>query len=86
VGYGLVAELAGDEVRLRWDETIHGGLAAVRVVSDGRFGERELARVSSVGFAERVEPGETRRYRLVGVRADGSEAPPSPVLVVEVPE
>jgi fibronectin type 3 domain-containing protein len=86
VGYGLVAELAGDEVRLRWDETIHGGLAAVRVVSDGRFGEQELARVSSVGFAERVEPGETRRYRLVGVRADGSEAPPSPVLVVEVPE
>ena len=58
----------------------------MRVIREGRLGDEELARVSSVGFSERVRPGQTLRYRLVGVRADGSDAPPSPVLEVKVPD
>ena len=54
---------------------------------EGGLGDDELARVSAPSFAHRdVKPGETLRYRLVGVRADGSEAPPSPLLEVTVPE
>jgi fibronectin type 3 domain-containing protein len=86
VDYGLEAELEGESLRLRWDEVIHQEVATVRVIREGRLGDEELARVSSVGFSERVRPGQTLRYRLVGVRADGSDAPPSPVLEVKVPE
>ena len=87
VGYGLRAELEGDAVMLRWDESIHRELAAVRVISEGGLGDDELARVTSPGFAHRnVKPGKTLRYRLVGVRADGSEAPPSPLFELSVPE
>jgi hypothetical protein len=87
VGYGLAAAVEGDEVRLRWDAAVAGELAAVRVIETGRFGDDELGRASEPSFTQRgVKRGETRRYRLVGVRPDGSTAPPSPVLEVRVPE
>ena len=87
VDYGLHAEMEGDAVMLRWDEAIHRDVAVVRVIAEGRLGDDELARVSSPSFAHRdVRPGETLHYRLVGVRADGSEAPPSTVLEVKVPD
>lgn len=87
VDYGLVAEPEGGAVLLRWDESIGRDLAQVRVISEGRLGDDELARVASDRFEHRgVRPGQTLRYRLVGVRPDGSEAPPSRVLQVTVPE
>jgi len=87
VGYGLRAEMEGDAVMLRWDESIHRDVAVVRVIAEGGLGDDELARASSPGFAHRgVEPGQTLHYRLIGVREDGSEAPPSPVLEVKVPD
>jgi fibronectin type 3 domain-containing protein len=87
IGYGLSADVAGDQVALRWDPEVQRELAAVRVLVGGSFGDRELARVETPAFVHRgVSAGETLRYRLVGVRADGSEAPPSPVLEVRVPD
>jgi hypothetical protein len=87
VDYGLRAETEGDAVLLRWDEAIQRDVAQVRVIAEGGLGDDELARVSESYFAHRgVKAGQTLRYRLVGVRADGSEAPPSPVLEVRVPE
>jgi hypothetical protein len=87
VGYGLSAEVEGDTVTLRWDAAVQRELAAVRVLVDGSFGERELARADTPGFVHRDVPsGKTLRYRLVGVRPDGSEAPTSPVLEVKIPD
>ena len=87
VDYGLRAELDGDTVQLRWDEAIQRDVAAVRVIAEGRLGDDQLARVSESHFAHRgVKAGQTLHYRLVGVRADGSAAPPSPVLEVKVPD
>lgn len=87
VGYGLGAEVEGDTVTLRWDEAVQRELAAVRVLVDGSFGDRELVRADTPGFVHRDVPsGKTLRYRLVGVRPDGSEAPASPVLEVVIPD
>jgi hypothetical protein len=87
VGYGLTAEVEGDTVTLRWDEAIQRELATVRVLVEGGFGDDELARVVTPEFVQRGVPsGKTLRYRLVGVRLDGSEAPASPVLEVRTPD
>lgn len=87
VDYGLRAEPEGDAVLLRWDDAVQRDLAEVRVIVEGRLGDDEIARVGEASFTHRgVRPGETLRYRLVGVRADGSEAPPSPVLEVRIPD
>jgi fibronectin type 3 domain-containing protein len=87
VDYELRAEAEGGAVVLRWDEAIGRDLAEVRVIAEGSLGDDELARVASDHFEHRdVRPGQTLRYRLVGIRADGSEAPPSRVLEVKVPE
>lgn len=87
VDYGLRAEPEGDAVVLRWDEAIQRDAAEVRVIAEGRLGAAELARVSTSHFAHRgVKAGQTLRYRLIGVRTDGSQAPPSRVLEVKVPD
>jgi hypothetical protein len=87
VGYGLGAEVEGDSVVLRWDEAVQRGLATVRVLVAGSFGDDELARVDTPGFVHRGVPrGKTLRYRLVGVRPDGSAAPASPPLEVQIPD
>jgi fibronectin type 3 domain-containing protein len=86
VGYGLTAEVEGGTVTLRWDEAVQRELAAVRVLVEGAFGSSELARTESPSFVHQgVRSGSTQRYRLIGVRPDGSPAPPSPVLEVAVP-
>lgn len=87
VDYGLRAEVEGDAVMLSWDESIQRDLAEVRVLAEGRLGDDELGRVRTASFVHRdVSRGSTLHYRLVGVRADGSQAPPSPVLEVKIPE
>jgi fibronectin type 3 domain-containing protein len=86
VDYGLRAEAEGGAVVLRWDEAIQRDLAEVRVIAEGSLGDDELGRVATNRFEHRgVRPGQTLRYRLVGVRPDGREAPPSPVLEVKIP-
>jgi len=87
VDYGLTAELNGASVLLRWDEAVQRDLAEVHVLVEGRLGDDELARVRAARFEHHgVERGERLRYRLVGVRSDGSTAPPSSLLEVEIPD
>jgi hypothetical protein len=87
VDYDLRATVEGDAVVLRWDESLRAEIPAVRVLRDGRFGSEELARVNASHFVHRgVRPGQTLRYRLVGLRADGSEAPASAPHEVRVPD
>ncbi len=87
VDYELRAEVEGTTVTLRWDEAVQRELATVRVLRDATFGESELARVETASFIDRdPRAGSTQRYRLIGVRPDGSEAPASAVLEVSVPD
>lgn len=87
VDYGLVATVEGDSVVLRWNEALQSEIPAVRVLKEGRFGPNELGRVNASEFMHRgVRPGETVRYRLVGLRSDGSEAPASAPYEVRIPE
>ena len=86
VGYGLEARVDGDGVLLQWDESLRAEIPTVRVLRMGRFGQDELGRVQASHFVHRgVRPGETLRYRLVGLRPDGTPAPPSAPLEVRVP-
>ncbi len=87
VGYGLTAEVEGTTVTLRWDEAVQRELAATRVLVEGAFGSSELARADTASFVHSgVRAGSTLRYQLIGVRPDGSAAPPSPLLEVKVPD
>lgn len=86
VDYGLVAEASPGTVRLRWDRAVQEGFREVRVLREGTFGESEVARVRESEFVHRdLEPGQHLRYRVIGVRPDGREAPPSRVVEVTVP-
>jgi fibronectin type 3 domain-containing protein len=87
VAYGLVATVEGGSVVLRWDESLRREIPAVRVVTEGRFGPNELGRVNASQFLHRgVRPGQTVRYQLIGLRPDGSEAPPSAPYEVHIPD
>ena len=81
VDYGLVAEPGEGGVVVRWDPRVQEQLAETRVLRVGTFGEEELGRVREPRFVHRdADPGARIRYRLVGVRPDGQEAPPSAVV------
>jgi fibronectin type 3 domain-containing protein len=84
-GYALEATLEPGGVALAWDLRGDEGFVAARVRRVGRFGRRELARVEADRFLDAgVQPGHAR-YEVVLERADGSLAPPSPVLELRIP-
>ena len=86
-GYGLEVSAQGGAVRLSWDPALADELEALRVLRAGRLRSRELGRVTGAEFIDQdVRPGGRYRYLLVGVRSDGSEAPPSRAVEVEVSE
>lgn len=86
VGYELRAEARDGGVHLSWNPELHRELAAARVLREGWLGDEELGRATEPGLVHRdVEAGDRYRYRLVGVRPDGSEAPPSRTVEVRVP-
>jgi fibronectin type 3 domain-containing protein len=85
-GYDLHATIADGRVHLRWDLPADAGLKSVRVMEIGTFHTRTLATVEGDGFVDAAaKAGHRYRYQVVGIRADGSEAPPSQVLQVTVP-
>jgi fibronectin type 3 domain-containing protein len=87
VDYGLEALPQEDAIRLRWSPEVQRGFAAARVLREGFFGTREIARVPTAGFVDRdVKPGHRYHYLVVLVREDGSEAPPSAVIEAEAPK
>jgi fibronectin type 3 domain-containing protein len=86
-GYGLQARAERDAVRLSWDPSVHAELAELRVMRAGRLRAREVARATGAEYIDQdVRPGSRYRYVLIGVRSDGSEAPPSRAVEVELPE
>ncbi len=86
--YGLRAEPAPGGVRLRWDAAAQNGFEETKVLLASGLGDpKEIGRAASAEFLHRdAKPGAKLRYQLVGVRPDGSEAPPSRLVEVRVPE
>jgi fibronectin type 3 domain-containing protein len=86
VGYGLEAKVRGGRVELRWDERLHERFGSARVLRDGFFGARQLAEVPRPFYSdEGVARGRTYRYRVILLRDDDTEAPPSAYVEVSVP-
>ncbi|MCP5057829.1 MAG: hypothetical protein GY937_14075 [bacterium] len=87
VAYGLAAETRAGAVTLSWNPEVQSALAETRVLSVGTFGEREIARSAAPTFTvPDTRPGASYRFRIVGVREDGSEAPGSKEIQVQLPE
>ena len=87
VGYGLRAEARGGSVQLSWDPAVQAQLAETRVLLENSVRSQELGRVSADRFVhEDAKPGKQYSYRIEGVRKDGSPAPPSRLVEVEVPD
>lgn len=86
VGYDLRAHAREGRVDLRWDGRLQEQFGRARVLRDGLFGARVLAEVPRASYAdETVVRGRTYRYRVVLLREDGTEAPPSALVEVTVP-
>ena len=86
VGYGLRANVRGNRVELHWDSRLQELFGRARVLREGFFGTRALAEVPRATFSdETVKRGRSYRYRVVLLRADGTEAPPSASIEVTVP-
>jgi len=84
-GYGLEARAERDGVRLSWAPG-RIDFASARVLREGRFGSREIARVRGSEYLDRdVDAGGRYRYTVVLLGDDGREALPSEHVDVEVP-
>lgn len=86
VPYDLHADVREGRVELRWDAALHHQFGRARVLRDGFFGARELAVVPRESYSdETAARGKTSRYRVILIREDGTEAPPSAPIEVSVP-
>lgn len=86
LGYGLSSDVVDGHVQLHWAAPKKRGLESVRVTEIGTFRTRTLATVPDDHFVDgATKPGHRYRYQVVGIRADGSTAPPSKILEVAVP-
>ncbi len=85
VAYGLAGTVTRDGVILVWDPAAQSPLAETRVLLLGAFGDEELGRVKEARFVDHEAAPGPRRYQLVGLRPDGSEAPSSTRLELQVP-
>jgi hypothetical protein len=86
LGYELEAELDPDSVSLRWNPHSEE-FSEARVLRSTLLGQRELARAPVSLFVDRdITPGGNYTYVVVLIRPDGSEAPASRPLEVQVPE
>jgi uncharacterized protein len=86
-GYGLEARAEDGGVRLRWAAADDDAFQSARVMRDGRFGAREIARVQGHEYLDReVDPGQTYHYTIILVGRDGREALPSEQVEVRVPK
>jgi fibronectin type 3 domain-containing protein len=87
VAYELSGQARDATVHLQWSAEVQEGFAEARILRLGIFGSKEIGRAPSAVFVDRdVKPGHRYRYLVILVREDGSEAPPSAEVEVEVPE
>jgi fibronectin type 3 domain-containing protein len=86
-GYGLHAEAKDRAVELSWQRSDNDGFDLARIERSGMLGNTEVARERGDHYVDTdVSPGRKYRYVVVLMRADGSSAPPSEPIEVEVPE
>lgn len=86
-GYGLSAEVRDDGVHLSWNPRSEEGFRNARLVRSAWLTRRQTAHSDSGRYVDRdVRPG--RRYRYVAIlqSADGSEAPASRPIDVDIPK
>lgn len=86
-GYGLGAAARADGVHLTWNTRAEEGYSSARVVREGWIQSRELGFSESGEFVDpEVKPGSRYRYVVQLERLDGSRAPVSSPVEIEVPE
>ena len=85
IDYGVQAVITPDGVVLSWDPAAQADLAETRVIAVGSLSREQLGRTSEARFVDAAAAPGRHRYQLVGVRPDGSEAPPSALFEVQVP-
>jgi hypothetical protein len=78
VAYDLRAEADAEGVRLSWSATAQAGFRETRVLR----GSDEIGRTREASWLD-AEGDAGDRYQVIGVLADGSEAPPSRVTDAE---
>lgn len=87
VGYELRAEAEPGAVRLRWDPRAEEGFARARVTRSHWLWQRRTLSSETGEIADRdVAPGRRYTYVVVLEKPDGTPAPSSQALEVEVPE
>ncbi|MDH5566160.1 MAG: hypothetical protein OEY15_05755 [Myxococcales bacterium] len=86
-GYGLSAELRADGVHLAWAPRTTEGFRGARVVRSAWFTRRQTAFSATGDYVDRnVVPGRRYRYQITLERNDGSSAPASQPIAVDVPK
>ena len=85
IGYAASGQLTDEGVVLRWAASTQAELAETRILRVGTLSREEVARVSEAGFLDTTPTpsGGSYRYQLVGIRPDGTEAPPSAVIEID---
>lgn len=85
VDYGLRASPGPAGVLLEWDAPAQSALLETRILRVGALGSREIGRSTEPRFEAPIAGPGLWRFRLEGVRADGSRAPASRVVEIEIP-
>jgi fibronectin type 3 domain-containing protein len=86
-GYGLRAEAKERTIELSWQRSDDDGFELARIERSGMLGSSEIAKERGDHYVDRdVSPGRKYRYVVVLMRSDGSSAPPSAPVEIEVPE
>lgn len=86
-GYGLHAEAKERAIELSWQRSQDDGFELARIERGGMLGSSEIARERGDHYVDKdVSPGRKYHYVVVLLRSDGSSAPPSAPVEVEVPE
>lgn len=83
LGYDLHARARPEGVQLHWNPRRDEGYVAARIERSRWLGQTEIGRVEGDSFVDRAPPAGAA-YRVVLLRADGSEAPPSQPAMVEI--
>jgi fibronectin type 3 domain-containing protein len=85
-GYDLSAEVRPDGVHLAWNPRTEEGHHGARIFRRSRLSRREFPPVTGSHFVDAtVKPGQSYRYSVALLAADGSSAPRSAPVEVQVP-
>lgn len=86
VGYGLIATARAGGVSLRWDRREAEGFAGARIFRHGALRTVELGFSADGTWLDReTGAGERYRYSVVLERSDGTRAPPSSPVEIQMP-